>query len=286
MEWEQEKNHKKLKEIKAQIDQNLFSLSDKSKKYKSRQTGKHFSWLIKSIAKAAVFWSVVIGGTVLYNMHDEVYSPYGSDSNYTQLRVHEDSVVPLSLGKTALSASIQENDLNRLKIVLKNNPNLINQPTEFGVLPVTLAVLYNHTDMVSWLLDNGADFNKIRNENLQGIIKNDDNQKIENILFYNPINNYGIYGIAAGLDDEKNVLASRELLIDKGVFDYKANNYQLVKELTDQPGDQWKSYWLNKFTEDGNRAEYTNLMEKRYPEIASYDADLKKLDNLIQKNNK
>lgn len=284
MEWEQDKTSKKLTEIKAQIDQNLFSLSNTSKIRKSKQTGKHFSWLVMSVAKAAVFWSVIIGGSVLYTMNHEAYTPYGATHNYNHLRVYQGETVPLNLGKTALAASIQQNDLTRLKTVLKNNPNLINQPTEFGVLPVTLAVLYNHSDMVSWLLDNGADAGKIRNENLQGIIRNNDNQKIENLLFYSPINSYEMLG--ADIDNNKSNLASRQILIDKGVFDYKANNYQLVNELLDgSAGEEWNRYWLNRFSQDGNRAQYVNMMEKRYPSIASYNTDMKKLDELIQKNN-
>ena len=57
--------------------------------------------------------------------------------------------------------AINNNDINRIRDLINNNPNIVNQPDSEGKTPLILAVEHFNNDIISLLIENGANVNYI-----------------------------------------------------------------------------------------------------------------------------
>ena len=252
---------------------------DLSPAFKAPAPKKHGQWFIGLMTRNLIFWgATVLVATALSKPHIYDYSSYefGTPASYSlnmelaqfpnnQLQGTQGMNVfhNLAYSHSAFDRAIQSGDMIRMKILLKQNPALLNKSTQFGISPIALATIYDQSEMVQFFLDNGAKVNEqgwhdVPLVNLPLVNNVEETQRGNGTGQINP-----------------RLYDTKRALIEAGA-DVSFHDYALVRETLTLPG--WPAFWKNYFSKNNKENVLKNIIAQAYPEFVSYNQDMQTLE--------
>jgi ankyrin repeat protein len=214
-----------------------------------------------------IFAGVLMGGSMAFNMgyaHKAIYTTQSSSPGnpYSTIDITKTS-------QHIVLKSIMANDFASFKKYASPS-KYFNNHNDLHISPFQLAVIYNNTDMVQYMIKN---LKSIPNMNLS--IMPEYNNKADNysLLLLPQImqtqtpgnNNFGF--------------ASKKLLIEAGA-DVSLDNYKIVSSTLSNP--EWRSFWKQYFEKQNKTAILKSLMKDSIKDKEDLIRDIHNIEALTK----